>query len=961
VAEEVGRQGWEVVRGRAYPVETGAPYALLSDAFLPRLREMGEDRVRVLSRGRESDLRRLFPALGDASDLLPGGEAPRELQTRLYWSFTRFVQQWAQRSPVLLVLDDLHWGDASSLALLHFLVRHAEDGRVRVLATSNTDHRESAEHLLELERSVRSLEKLRLFPLEPLSREGTRELLGRIFPGPGLPMDEITDRLFEWTRGNAYFLEQVLESLVESGSLVCRDGVWVGGEPRELRLPPSVREAILARLRALPGESVRVAEVLAVVGSPAPASLLARVAGTDLDALGPAVDELVRAGLVVESGGRSRLFLDLRHPLAREALYGRLSRTRRRGLHRRVAEELEHLRAGAPGEHADELAYHFLQGARGTTDVRAARHLAAAGRAALSRHADREARDYLEAALDFLPGAGGAAGREKASDSNETPSALDPVRLRRELARAAARLGEYDRAEALWTEILEGAEQGGDPTDTARALRRLGLLAFWQGRHTQALELFARALEAVGPHAPDLRARLHISRGLALQELGRPHRGRQEVEEALALGERLDDPALLARVHRALALLHFFTGEAARARAHAGEAVELADRVGDDRGGFWARWTLASLRGLSGGPAAIGPVMAELRAHAERIRSPVLALWLVEMEVEHAYFNGAWDRTVARGEEGIARAAALNQTTLQVRLLVWTATCYLGRGELVRGEELVERAWALARVEAGGGTPSRDVHRVVPAYIGRTALHLARGEHEAGLRVGEEALARADEAGYVIWALHRLLPLVCELAIRAGRLDRAARAVERLRTEGARMEHRLALAWAAAGEAVICWHSGRTSEAADLLREAAEGLEEIGIVYEAARLRRQLAGRLAELHDPEGALDQLRRVHRAFDELGARPELEKARDQFREVGSRPPAPPGPEGAAALTPREREVAALVAAENSNKAVARELGISTRTVTTHLSNIYRKLGIGSRVELAERVREGRLVLG
>jgi DNA-binding CsgD family transcriptional regulator len=212
----------------------------------------------------------------------------------------------------------------------------------------------------------------------------------------------------------------------------------------------------------------------------------------------------------------------------------------------------------------------------------------------------------------------------------------------------------------------------------------------------------------------------------------------------------------------------------------------------------------------------------------------------------------------------------------------------------------------------------------------------------------------------VVWVLHRLLPVVGEAYLRIGDLDGARRAGARLRSEGERIGHRLGLAWAGACDAIVAWHSGRIDESSRLLREAAEALEAIPMIPEATRLRRQLAGRLADLGDREGALAELRRVHEVFGRLGAEPELRKAREQFRELEARPPSRGEAEGTASLTGREAEIATLVAARMSNKAIARELDISPRTVTTHLTNIYRKLEIRTRNDLTDRVREGRLSL-
>jgi DNA-binding CsgD family transcriptional regulator len=123
---------------------------------------------------------------------------------------------------------------------------------------------------------------------------------------------------------------------------------------------------------------------------------------------------------------------------------------------------------------------------------------------------------------------------------------------------------------------------------------------------------------------------------------------------------------------------------------------------------------------------------------------------------------------------------------------------------------------------------------------------------------------------------------------------------------------------------------------------------------DAARLRRQLAGRLAETGDRAAALVELRRVHDMFARMGAESELAKARGMFREIGAKPPARPATSGADGLTGREIEIAQMVADRKSNKAIGKLLDISPRTVSTHLSNIFRKLDVASRGELADYVR-------
>ena len=207
----------------------------------------------------------------------------------------------------------------------------------------------------------------------------------------------------------------------------------------------------------------------------------------------------------------------------------------------------------------------------------------------------------------------------------------------------------------------------------------------------------------------------------------------------------------------------------------------------------------------------------------------------------------------------------------------------------------------------------------------------------------------------MIWSIHRLLPTVAEAYLYKGDLAGAAKLGRRLRKDAKRIGHKLGLAWADACDALVVWLGGDPERGAALLREAAEALEAIPVIPDAARIRRQLAGRQAEIGDEEGAVSELRRVHETFVRLGAEKELERTRGMFREIGARPPTRSGVTGGAGLTAREVEISRLVTERKSNKAIARALDVSPRTVSTHLSNIYKKLDIGTRGELVDYVRD------
>jgi DNA-binding CsgD family transcriptional regulator len=250
---------------------------------------------------------------------------------------------------------------------------------------------------------------------------------------------------------------------------------------------------------------------------------------------------------------------------------------------------------------------------------------------------------------------------------------------------------------------------------------------------------------------------------------------------------------------------------------------------------------------------------------------------------------------------------------------------------------------------------------VVPAHIGLAAYHLFTGDFAQAIRVGEAGLAIADKAGAVVWAVHRLLPILAESALEARDLRRAEKIGQRLRRDSERLGQRAGLAWADACTALVAMLRGETERAIVLLRDAAAALEAVPVVADAARVRKQLARVLAESGDREGATRELRRVHDVFVRLGADRELALTRQQLRELGARPPSRAALAGADGLTARELEIVRLVSARKSNKEIGRALNISPRTVSTHLTNVFTKLGVGSRGELADFVRERDLFTG
>ncbi|MCR4340732.1 MAG: AAA family ATPase, partial [Gemmatimonadaceae bacterium] len=282
VAARAAKMGFTTAVGRAYPVETGVPYAAFADALVPVLRAMEPAQLTVLSRGGAAELRQLFPSLGPDGDgpRANAGADPSELKARLLWNFSQFLVRFAARQPVLLVLENLQWADASSLELLHFLARQPSDAaRIVLIGTYNESQRDANDVLRTTEQSLVRIGAITVHHLDALPEPQVAELLEETFGVPPAQTAHFTRLLYDWTRGNPFFIQETLKSLVDRGLLVERDGKWTGWETDSLDLPATVREALGARLDRLSPNAKTIANLVAVIGTRAGYEVLRSVSG----------------------------------------------------------------------------------------------------------------------------------------------------------------------------------------------------------------------------------------------------------------------------------------------------------------------------------------------------------------------------------------------------------------------------------------------------------------------------------------------------------------------------------------------------------------------------------------------------------------------------------------------------------------------------------------------------------
>jgi DNA-binding CsgD family transcriptional regulator len=938
VAAEARASGWLHAAGRAYEVETGCPYLIIADALTLLVERMNPDALARATRGTNSELVRIVPALCFGLPK-PLGGADADAKMQMHWHFARFLHRLSEQRPLLITLENLQWADASSLELLHFIGHQLTGASLVILATYPTE-----EEGAPLQRIVRSLTGQggpRQLLLPPMSAEDVATLVQQAFAATGPAVTAFARRLYGQARGNAFFTEEILNSLVDRGDLREVGGRWVGWDADVLHLTTGVRESVRARLETLSADARRIAGIMSVVGGRVHVAVLQRITGESSMVLADALEELERRGMIVPPTSGTSVIFDFAHPVVRSIVYEDLKLTRAQMYHGMVIQALEALYGEDAEEHATEFAPHLTHAADQVSPERVVKYFVAAGRDALERHADLEADHSLTTALAAL----------ERNGNGQSAVAL-PVLLPL-LASAKERLGAHPEATALLLRARELARLSIDVPGEAAIERRLGVAALNAGRQRASLGHFEAAEErSLASGHVDLALRARIARAMALQSLGLPDEGRRLIRESIPSAESLGDAALLARVHRAMVQLYTWTGPASEARVHGAVALQNAQACGD-RGVAWSvHWALALMAGLAGDSAGVREHQQAAEALANELRSPLLYALGAELGIEYASAVGRWEEGLDLAERVLPIARALAPTTLYPRLLVWTGVMLIERDEIERAHAHFTEAWDIAGAD-GGAPGSIDVYTVVPACIGMATYHLQQRDFVQAVAFADRGLAIVDRLGASVWAIHRLLPILCEALIWLNDYDRAQQLADRLREQSVALEHPLGLAYADGVDALLRrFRDGHRDAHVDLLA-AAERMAAIPFVLPAARLRLNAAQLLAVAGRTDEAARELKSVHEIFQRMGAVRELRIVRECMCELGLRRPAAPLAAGGQ-LTGREWEIAELAAGGKSNKLIAAALHISDATVKTHLRHIYVKMGVGSRVGLADVVR-------
>ena len=739
LAEEAIRKaessGFRVLRGHRFEEELNAPYSHWVQAARTFVREAPLSMIFKVCDGCQRESVGLVPELSDRLGPQPPAPTlgPKQTRLRFFEGVTRFFQNLAKETPLVLLLDDFQWADPDSVSLLEYFGDQLKEQPILVLLTYRDTELDPRGALGKVLFDLRRQGVLREISLKRFDPENSRDLVGAVLGGTA-PPSAVVQPLLEKTGGNPLFVEELCRSLVEDQSLVRTSDGWQAKPDARIEVPGTVREVIRRRVDWIGPEAESVLAIASVFGNEFEFERLKEVSEVDSDKLLLLVEAMLRARLLREketAPGRS--IYQFGDEQTRDVLYAGLSLVRRQRYHLRAGEVLERAWGNLANERAGELAYHFRQG---NAADRAREYYIQAGDRAEQVYAREEAASAYEKALDLFEEATVQKGAERAlreravevterlgdtqwnlgrhSDSIATylrgtrlASGLDSITQ----AKAWVTLGwgyegnhDYDAALASCDEA-ERVLGVSPPVAEANpwsaewvGIQRLRMSVYYWSpdRHVNAAR-YAATLERIRPileHSPIPLDRVRLYNDLRsldwMQNRGWiSDEGLEYARLSLAAAKESGDPGWINGSVFCLGFSHFWRGEVDQAREHLTTSLREAERMGLTTDRSRAMTYLMATERRSGDVRAAERLIPGVLSAAQTAELPEYEAMAYATSSWVAWRAGDLDRAVAAGERALKIWHGIPNSYPCDWMAIWPLIgVAIQRGEIPRAVEL---------------------------------------------------------------------------------------------------------------------------------------------------------------------------------------------------------------------------------------------------------------------------------
>lgn len=757
--------GMQVFYGAAHEQEGHLTYGPFVEAIRGTLDEQTMPFVREKLGVLVNDLARLLPELATVSPLnsnQPELGLDQERQ-RLFDAVVTTFLAFAENSPLVVFLDDLHAAGESSMQLLHYLARRIAQESILIICTVRKEEVLRGKPITRLCKELNANQLAVQLNLARLNQAETAQLCAILLGGDKLD-PALQDVMYELTEGNPFFIHELTLALKESRNLEQQDGLWkLSTKNKEVSIPASVREVIGLRLGKLSHQAYRLAGLVAVIGQEVNHDLLTATAQWDQVTLLDLLDEMLRTFLIEETDSGYRF----RHGLIRQVIYDELSSHRRAWLHGQVAQTLEQLSLDQLDEQASILARHYERAGRYEI---AFRYQLRAGDWAKAAYASREALDFYNRAIILA---------RQYSDlmSRDTLNTLLDRRAQTYIA-----LSEFDAAIDDLNKLLTSSQENGNQRRKGEVLYQLGIANYWAHRLPKASAYLEQAIEL----AEQQNYHELYEKSLKLRDILNSTQGKiKRVDSTDGAGSTTRDADHLpAEEHWGLALLAHLRSDFDTAMYHANACIELGQSFANTfltLGGYF-------VLGMSQSSSGDYQIALENLHHALKLSETAEdRFWRARLLNTTGWvYRELFDLERAiqfdQASLELARASAPRLTEAEGNALANLATDYLLQEDYEQA-----RAYLTEGLEFNSAEPFMRWRYLTRMIIIKGRLALVEGDTKAALAAADEALAIARDT-QARKNIARSCRLRGQALLTEGNVDRARAALKHALSIGVKLK-----------------------------------------------------------------------------------------------------------------------------------------------------------------------------
>jgi tetratricopeptide (TPR) repeat protein len=878
-------RGVQVLYGRCpalFRMDGVPPYIIWKEVIKDYLETCNPEQLYRVIGYYPAEVAKLVPELSQKLRSIPQSLpiSPEQEQNRLFEAVSQFIMNISRETPLLVVLDDLQWTDPSSLLLLHYLARGVQKTPLLLLGAYRSTDIDSKHPLTPVLAELNRERLPQSVSLKRMSLEDISEIIRQILEQDDIPA-ELCKAIYEKTRGNPFFAEEVIKSLKEEEIIYRERDRWGFKETSEFEFPETVKNVVKARISRLDEDCQNVLAMASFVGNDFTLEALRGITGIEESKLLEIMDKLLKTGLIKHRVVRGEDWCSFADIIVRDVEYEEVGTFRRKKLHSIVGSTLERVYAKKIDDHFGELALHFLEA--GDKD-KALDYFLKAGEKAQKVYAHNEAFSYLQRALELL--------EEKEASPEQKVSVIE------RLGDLKAWMGETDACLEYWSKSLTLWNQRGNRKEIAELHVKMANL-LWDaiGDKEKASEHHSAALQILEkePESAEL-ARLYENISHMLWRTGETAKASPFVHKALELAEKLGDAETLAECYNDLAGVTESVEEAgeylkkglkiAVENNYVESALVLYNNVG-----LYYEWVGDSQKSVE--------TLQKGLELGKRVGETISTSWIGRTLAECYVNMGEMQNALVSADELLALGKRAKNTVGIAQATSLIGRIYQHLGEWDQSLQYLREGYATAK-------NTSEYLTIAEAAVCLGELFLEMEEYSEAEKYLNEGNSLYEKAGNTAWQVFFSLPPLAKLYLKKGETEKAKEPIERIHEYAAREKIKAAFPKAEMLKGMLLreqkdWEqSGQHFE--NSLKECksmsyqkwhvwqfAELLYEYGLMH----LERNQPG------DKEKARDLLNQALEIFQKMGAKKDIEKVEAKLLYIET---------GKAALVPKPTELVA-----------------------------------------------------